>query len=64
MTHLHSIPGAANMHCQQVESNNLKPGALFNGRSQTGSDMVEFPFLSSRQKSKKQEPANCSHLRV
>lgn len=52
MTHLHSIPGTANMHCQQVESNYAKPGALFNRRSQTGGDVVEFPFLCSRKKSK------------
>lgn len=52
MTHLHSIPGTANIHCQQVESNYMKLGALFNRRSQTGGDMVAFPFLCSRQKSK------------
>lgn len=45
------------MHCQQVQSNYVKLGALFEGRSQTGGDMVEFPFLCSRQKSEK--PGTC-----
>lgn len=39
------------MHCQQVESNYLKPGALLEGRSQAGGDTVEFPFLYSGLKS-------------
>ena len=39
------------MHYQQVESNYLKPGALFEGRSQAGGNMVEFPFLYSGLKS-------------
>lgn len=46
MTHLHWIPGTADMHCQQVESNYVKPGALFNRRTHTGGDMVEFLFCA------------------
>lgn len=43
------------MHCEQIESNYVKAGALFEGRPtwQTDGDMVEFLFLYSRQKSKK-----------
>lgn len=53
MASLHSIPGTANMHCQQVESNYVNPGALFKGRSQTGGDRVEFLFLCSSKSQKK-----------